>query len=227
MEDFFATLPDRFLRLVLCLIPLLVGTTLHELAHGWVALKAGDPTAKMAGRLTLNPIAHLDKLGSLVFVLTSLSGSFVFGWAKPVPVDYRYFKNPRRDIILVSLAGAVANLLVAIGFALILALLPHILPIRPSSSFWLTTGSIFIAICTFGIQLNLVLAVFNLLPIPPLDGSKILAELLPTRLSRPYLDLERYGSIIILVLLFTGAFAYVLGPPIMFGMDILAPGWVR
>lgn len=191
-------------------LPVLAGMVLHELAHGWVAYKLGDPTARLAGRLTLNPLRHMDPMGLAFFVFTSLSGAaldtpLVFGWAKPIPVNPRYFRRTRLGMALVALAGATANLLLAFCFSLALLLLLLNVPALPKDSFILQ-------VCEAGIVLNCSLAWFNLLPVPPLDGSKVLACLLAAPLARLYLSLERYGMLIVLMLLATGLLGRVIRP---------------
>jgi Zn-dependent protease len=167
---------------------ILFGLTIHEYAHGLIALKLGDPTAKYAGRLTLNPLKHLDPFGTICLFL------FRFGWAKPVPINPTYFTNPRRDILLSSLAGPGANFLAAIGFGLILRI---IYLITPTSSFLLIILHMFVFF-------NLILAIFNLIPIPPLDGSKILYYLLPQNMAYYYAQIERYGIFILMGIIVLG-----------------------
>ena len=191
-------------------IPALLGIILHEVAHGWAAKRCGDPTASMLGRLSLNPISHIDPMGLAVFGLTSLTGSFVFGWAKPVPVDPRYFRHPERDMMLVSLAGPGTNCILAVFFGILLYIL----------AFWLPYGelkdNVFyrfgLATSQAGVVINFGLAWLNLMPIPPLDGSKILAYFLPQQWAWRFMDWGRYGFIILLVLLFTGLLGSILGP---------------
>ena len=203
----FATSLNRF---AIAAVPALLGIILHEVAHGWAAERCGDPTARFMGRITLNPVPHIDPTGLLVFALTSLTGSFVFGWAKPVPVNPRYFRNPARDMMLVSLAGPLTNFLLAIGFAVALRLL--LLGLPPAQWGGNTTYIFFINMLTTGIIINFGLGWLNLLPIPPLDGSKILAYFLPQNLAWSYMDAGRYGFVILLLLLATGALSYVLWP---------------
>jgi len=162
--------------------------TIHEYAHGLIALKLGDPTAKHAGRLTLNPLKHLDVIGTICLFL------FRLGWAKPVPINPTYFRNPRRDILLSSLAGPAANFVSAIVFGIIIRFIN--LPMSGNNFF----AVIFIMFFYF----NLVLGVFNLIPIPPLDGSKILYYLLPQRAAYGYAQLERYGLFILLGIIMLG-----------------------
>lgn len=208
------------LRLVaISIVPALLGIILHEVAHGWVARLCGDPTAESMGRLTLNPIPHIDPMGLAVFGLTSLTGAFVFGWAKPVPVDPRYFKHPERDMMLVSLAGPMTNFLLAIGFGLLLLAVLHWLPPgqwKGHSWYIFALGSM-----QAGIIINFGLGWLNLLPVPPLDGSKILAYFLPQTLAWDYLRLGRYGFIIILLLLATGFLGKILGPLVLWSSNTL------
>ena len=185
-------------------VPLFLGITCHEVAHGYVAYLLGDPTAKNAGRLTLNPIKHLDPMGTLVFILTRR-----IGWAKPVPVDPRYFKNPRKDMVLVSVAGPITNfVLAAMFYGLYTALLATGTSFSPSvqQTVLIPLVNIFAA----GTLVNIVLGVFNLIPLPPLDGSKILAGFLPPKLAWQYLQIERYGFIILILLVMTGVFGKFL-----------------
>lgn len=191
-------------------VPALLGIILHEVAHGWAAKKCGDPTAEAMGRLTLNPIPHIDPMGLLVFGLTSLSGSFVFGWAKPVPVDPRYFRHARRDMMLVSLAGPMTNFLLACAFGLCIYASAHFLPAEKWGDSQIF--KFFIQSCNAGVIINFGLGWLNLVPVPPLDGSKILAYFLPKELSWRFMDAGKYGFIILLLLLFTGALGKILGP---------------
>ncbi len=197
-------------RFAVAAIPALLGIILHEVAHGWMAAKRGDPTARMMGRLTLNPIPHIDPMGLLVFALTSLSGAFVFGWAKPVPVNPNYFKDPKKDIMLVSLAGPMTNLILALLFAFFLSTLIHFLPF----AHWKDNGVYIFTILMLqtGIIINSGLCWLNLLPIPPLDGSKVLAYFLPNSLANTYMQYGKYGFIILILLLATGVLGVILGP---------------
>ncbi|MBF7082046.1 site-2 protease family protein [Desulfallas sp. Bu1-1] len=192
------------LRELLLLLPaILVGLTFHEFAHGWVADRLGDRTARYQGRLTLNPLAHIDPVGFLMLVL------FRFGWAKPVPVNpYNLRGDPARGMLMIALAGPAANLLVALVTALLLGTgVTHLIPY----------GYYFLLLA---LQINVVLAVFNLIPVPPLDGSKILAGLLP-RQSHFLYQMETYGTIILLLLLFTGILGKILWPVVNFIVNIL------
>lgn len=193
--------PFEFIQSLILKIPaLLLAVTLHEVAHGWVADRLGDPTARLAGRLTLNPLPHIDPIGALAFVLAG------FGWAKPVPVDPRNLRHPIRDMALVGAAGPLSNFLVAfIGLLLARALLPHL-------------GAVpFLAEPVTGILrwiylFNLALGIFNLIPLPPLDGGHFLPYLLPRGSWRWLYRLEQYGPMLLLLLVFSGATRFIIGP---------------
>jgi len=196
MTDLFGD-PAAFLqRLVLQIPALLIAVTVHELAHGFVADRLGDPTARSLGRLTLNPLPHIDPVGALAFVLAG------FGWAKPVPVNARYFRNPLRDMSRVAAAGPIANFLAAFAaLVLLLALRPTgLLP---------DTG---LRMLTYVYSYNLILGIFNLIPLPPLDGGHFLPYLLPRSAASVLHGLERHGMLLLLALVFTGAIQRILGP---------------
>lgn len=188
----FESLSDQIVRISILAVPLLLGLTCHELAHGLVALALGDPTARDAGRLTMNPIRHLDPLGAIAFIVASI------GWAKPVPVNAIYFKRPMQGMMLVALAGPAANFVLAALFAGVFHLIEPFAPTHPELMFLLRPLAY---ISQYGVWVNLMLAFFNLLPIPPLDGSNILAGLLPERLAYSYMSLGRYGFMLLLGLL--------------------------
>lgn len=198
--------------MMLISLPLfLVAIIIHEYAHGWVADKLGDPTAKYAGRLTFNPLAHLDPLGTffLPLLLMFIGSPFIFGWAKPVPINFSLLRHPKRDIFWVSIAGILANFLLAMVFSFFLKM--NFFPVN-------SYGRLFL---NYGILINLVLAVFNAVPCPPLDGSKILFGLLPQNLAYTYMALERFGFFILLALIWLGVFERVVLPAVAFLARIL------
>ncbi len=203
-------------QIILVVPGFLVAITVHEFAHGYIAYRLGDPTAKLAGRLTLNPLSHLDLVGSLALILTRM-----IGWAKPVPVDPRYLSDPRKDMLWISLAGPAANMITATALALILHTLTFLFSGPSSGNMSAFILKPLLPIIWFGVQINVGLGIFNLLPVPPLDGSKILAGMLPQDLAYKYEQLEPYGFIILLVLIFTGAVRYIVYPPIIFVLTLL------
>jgi Zn-dependent protease len=206
----FAVSLNRFA--VACL-PALLGIILHEVAHGWAAKRCGDPTAQALGRLTLNPLPHIDPMGLLVFAFTSISGPFVFGWAKPVPVNVRYFRKPERDMMLVALAGPLTNMLLALMFAVSLRVVLQIFP----PPFQLEAGAyqFVLRVLKTGVIINFSLTWLNLMPIPPLDGSRIVAWFLPGDLGWQFQRFGRYGFVILILLLATGALGSSLGPLVL------------
>ena len=185
--------------IAIAIIPTLFAIVVHEVAHGWVAFRLGDSTAYMMGRLTLNPLKHIDLIGTvLVPLVLILTVGFAFGWAKPVPVNFNKLRHPRRDTALVAAAGPGANLLMAIAWGLII----KITSILPAGAAALALPLFYMGL--FGIVINLILMVFNLIPIPPTDGGRILTTLLPPSLGYQLSRLEPYGMIIILLLLLSG-----------------------
>lgn len=203
-------------RILVWILPVVFAITVHEVAHGWVAKKYGDNTADMQGRLTLNPIKHIDLIGTIIIpgLLLITGTGFIFGWAKPVPVDARNFKNPRSDMAIVALAGPVSNVLMAIFWALIA---------RVGVTIGAGTESISLPLIytgVAGISINLVLALINLLPIPPLDGSRILTGLLPSYWAWQYNKLERFGFIILLILLSTNVLGMILAYPMFIAQQL-------
>lgn len=195
--------------LAVAVIPVLFAITLHEVAHGWVARYFGDRTAEMLGRLTPNPLKHIDPIGTvLVPALALLTAGFLFGWAKPVPVATRNLRNPRRDMIFVAAAGPGANILMAVFWAFFLKAVAASGLAGPSQVFFLAMGQ-------FGVLINVVLAVFNMVPIPPLDGGRVLSGLLPPRLSSRLDALEPYGLLLVLGFIF---FAWGLIQPVIFSV---------
>jgi Zn-dependent protease len=196
--------PNQFAGFILKAVPLLLSITVHEVAHGYVAYRKGDFTAKLMGRITMNPIRHMDPMGSILIPLFLLfTGSrFIFGWAKPVPVNSFNFKSPRRDMMHVSLAGPLSNFILAAAFAIVIRVLLWV----PGPDV-LLSSKLFLPLAimlSWGVVISIYLGVFNLLPIHPLDGSHILEGLLPPEQARAYSRISQYGWIILLALLFTG-----------------------
>lgn len=212
MESFIQTL-------AVYAIPVLLGITLHEAAHGYVARYFGDHTAEQAGRISLNPIRHIDPIGTIavpLFLLIStklLGGAgLLFGWAKPVPVNWSKLRNPKKDILWVALAGPASNLLM--GILWVLALRVALMAGAELHGF---LGKMAIA----GVQVNLILMALNLLPIPPLDGGRIVYSLLPAPYANQYSRIEPYGMLILIVLMFTGTLWVILQPFLAFGQTII------
>lgn len=190
MPDFQQVL----LQISIVALPALLAITLHEAAHGYAALRFGDDTAKRAGRLSLNPIRHIDPFGTVLLpiVMFALSG-FMFGWAKPVPVDFRNLRNPRRDMVWVALAGPGTNIVLALASALLL----HTAPMLPDfMSSWYANNLV------VSLQFNVLLALFNMIPLPPLDGGRVAVGLLPDALAFPLARLEQYGMLILIGIIF-------------------------
>jgi Zn-dependent protease len=195
----------------LILVPVLIFSFVaHELAHAWVAYRQGDMTAYEQGRVTLNPIPHIDLFGTiLVPAMLIASGSgFLIGWAKPVPVVPANFRNPRRGDILVSLAGVAANFAIAVVCTLLMIV------VRTATGTGVTPGWVLHVerLLSVGISLNFLLVVFNLLPIPPLDGSRLVYHVLPHRAALAYQRIEKFGLLVFVLLLFTGTISFVLWP---------------
>ncbi|HYA12479.1 MAG TPA: site-2 protease family protein [Thermodesulfovibrionales bacterium] len=202
-------------QLIIAAIPILIAITFHEVAHGFVANRLGDPTAKMMGRLTLNPIAHIDPIGTIIVPIMLFifsNGAFIFGTAKPVPVNFHNLKNPRRDSAFVSAAGPATNVIIAI-ISILLYILIHKISPAPSPTFFSQKIMIpLLIMLQYSISFNIFIAAFNLLPVPPLDGGRIVTSLLPTKHSYQFSKLEPYGILIVLALWFTGIAHYIIIP---------------
>ena len=205
---------DILQRLVIWAIPVIFAIVVHEVAHGWAALRLGDSTAKSLGRLSLNPVTHIDPVGSLLVpgLMLLLPGGFLFGWAKPVPVNVARLNNPRRDMVFVALAGPFANLMMLLMWAFVTKTGMLVGGVQS------TAGYVLVHMGVAGIFINAVLMMLNLLPIPPLDGSKVVEGLLPVRQAIAYNKLGRYGFFILIALMMTGVLGYVLWPMIALGL---------
>lgn len=208
------------------ILPALIAITFHEAAHGWAANRLGDDTALRAGRVTFNPFRHIDPLGTVLLpaILALTQAPFLFGWAKPVPVNFNRLNSPRRDMVLVALAGPAVNILLALAAAFAFHAVPYLPDVLDE---WVAEN------LRIAIRLNLVLAVFNMLPIPPLDGGRVAVGLLPYSLASPLARMERYGMLIIVLGLFVApmigrelgqnwsAFPWLVGVPVNWLLDLI------
>jgi Zn-dependent protease len=202
-----------FAGIFISFIVLLFSLTVHEMAHAWTADRLGDPTARLLGRVSLNPIVHADPIGTVLFPLISLaSGALLIGWAKPVPVNLRYLHHPRRDYMLVAAAGPLSNLILAVFAAVVLALVPISPQTLGESNVSVPIAKLLSAL----VNLNVLLAIFNMLPIPPLDGGNVLAGLLPPHLAAAFNKIRPYGFILLYALILSNGFSYIVLPPYRF-----------
>lgn len=201
-------------KIAIWALPVIFAITLHEVAHGWVASKFGDQTARLAGRLTINPMKHIDLMGTIVVPLLMLAfGGFIFGWAKPVPVDPRNLRHPRYNMAVVAAAGPISNLLMALFWAAIAKLGLNL-------NAWFGIPLVYMG--EAGMMINIVLCVLNCLPIPPLDGGRVLYNLLPGRMGWNMYRIEPYGFLILVLLMMSGILSYVIAPIVFWIL-----GWIK
>lgn len=206
-----------FFKLSIMLVPGMLAITCHEVSHGYIAWRFGDPTARMQGRLTLNPLKHIDIVGTLMIFFVGI------GWAKPVPVVFENLHNPKRDMIWVAAAGPITNILLATASAVVLrALVAFGNPASAASPLSMLVEPV-VLMLAFSVYINLLLAIFNMIPVPPLDGGRVMVGLLPYRQAAAWSRIEPYGMVIIIALVFfTNFFSYVISPFLRIGVHLLA-----
>jgi len=203
-------------KIAIWAIPVIFAITVHETAHGWIANKLGDKTAYLLGRITLNPVKHIDLIGTIIVPLLCLSvGNFIFGWAKPVPVEARNLSNPRRDMALVALAGPISNFFMALFWGAVMKL--GILLITTHT----LDNTLLILMGQAGVLINLVLGILNLIPIPPLDGSRVVSSVLSMKWAYFYNKIENIGFVLLMILIFSGVLGRIIGPLIAYGMQLI------
>lgn len=206
-----------FLKISIMLVPALMAITCHEVSHGFVADKFGDNTARFMGRLTLNPLKHLDIFGTIMIFVVGI------GWAKPVPVNFNNLRNPKRDMIWVAAAGPITNFTLACISAFLMRILVRVVSGLPEGASLTAVLDPVTLMLAFSVYINLLLGIFNLIPVPPLDGGRVAVGLLPIRLAYTLARVEPFGMIIIIALVFfTNAFGYIIAPALNFGVNLLA-----
>lgn len=213
---------EHLQQILLWILPVLAAVIFHEVAHGLVASWLGDTTAARAGRLTLNPIAHIDPVGTIIvpLVLLVTDAGFLFGWAKPVPVNYANLRNPRRDMVFVAAAGPAMNLALAVVSAAVIHGI-RAMGVDEASALSSTLLNPIVVMAHFGVLMNVFLAVFNLLPIPPLDGGRVLTGLLPLDWARGFARIEPFGFLILVALMMTHSLGKLVSPPIQLLLGLL------
>jgi Zn-dependent protease len=205
---------------VIAIAVVLASLTVHEAAHAWTADRFGDPTARMLGRVSLNPIVHIDVIGTIVLpVMAALSGLPIIGWAKPVPVNTSRLRSPRRDFVLVAAAGPGSNLAIAAAAAVVL----HAIAPETGGRHFAGATGLLSGILYYGVTINVLLAVFNLIPVPPLDGGNVLAGLLPPRFAEMFVLIRPYGFLVLYALMFTGMLSAMILPPAAALIRVLLP----
>lgn len=212
----FGSQLTTFETIAVAIIPMVYAVVLHEIAHGWTAWRLGDDTAWRMGRLSLNPVKHIDPVGTiLVPIILLLVAGFAFGWAKPVPVNFSRLHHPRRDMVWVAVAGPAANLLMAIFWGIVLKLTT----LLPDSAGGIAYAFFYMAL--FGIMVNIILMVFNLIPLPPADGGRIATGLLPPKAGQILAKVEPYGLLILVILLATGMIGRIMHPVIQSVLELI------
>ena len=200
----------NLVQVLIAFLVLVFSLTVHESAHAWTAGRLGDPTGRRLGRVSLNPAAHVDPVGTLLFPLLAMITHLpIIGWARPVPVDARYLRNPRRDFLFIAAAGPLSNLALAVVAAAVL----RAVPAGPEAIGRMAVAAPLALVASVGLQINLLLAIFNMIPVPPLDGSSVVAGLVPERVAAGLDRLRPYGFLVLYGLMLTGALGYLVGPP--------------
>ena len=206
------------IKIAIAAVPILLAITVHEASHGYAAKYFGDLTAEKLGRISLNPFKHIDPIGTLLLpAITLIVGGVLFGWAKPVPVNFGNLRNPKKNMLWVAAAGPASNLLMAIAWSMLLGYIKYAL----SKGNFSPAFPYLLQMCFIGVSINVVLMVLNLLPMPPLDGGRIAVSLLPNHLAFKLSQVEKYGFVILIVLMFTGVLSKIIGPFIDFFQSII------